>query len=132
MFAVDRVLSFSYPTRELAIAGWACLDNRVLPDQLWVECEGIRAPALMFDPAYSPGYNEENDFICRINRHDGERHFEEMPNVAEEGRGRRQDQRDANGEYHLQREKNGKQNYRSRWWNAVPQHHRREEHGDGQ
>ena len=23
----------------------------------------------MFDPAYSPGYNEENDFICRINRH---------------------------------------------------------------
>ena len=23
----------------------------------------------MFDPVYSPGYNEENDFICRINRH---------------------------------------------------------------
>src|ERR1700730_7922673 len=23
----------------------------------------------VFDPAYSPGYNEENDFICRINRH---------------------------------------------------------------
>ena len=23
----------------------------------------------MFDPLYSPGYNEENDFICRINRH---------------------------------------------------------------
>jgi GT2 family glycosyltransferase len=23
----------------------------------------------LFDPAYSPGYNEENDFICRINRH---------------------------------------------------------------
>ena len=23
----------------------------------------------VFDPVYSPGYNEENDFICRINRH---------------------------------------------------------------
>jgi glycosyltransferase involved in cell wall biosynthesis len=23
----------------------------------------------LFDPVYSPGYNEENDFICRINRH---------------------------------------------------------------
>ena len=23
----------------------------------------------LFDPAYSPGYNEENDFVCRINRH---------------------------------------------------------------
>ena len=22
-----------------------------------------------FDPVYSPGYNEENDFVCRINRH---------------------------------------------------------------
>ena len=22
----------------------------------------------LFDPAYSPGYNEENDFVCRINR----------------------------------------------------------------
>jgi GT2 family glycosyltransferase len=23
----------------------------------------------VFDPIYSPGYNEENDFVCRINRH---------------------------------------------------------------
>ena len=23
----------------------------------------------VFDPVYSPGYNEENDFVCRINRH---------------------------------------------------------------
>ena len=46
MISVDRVLSFNYPRRELAVAGWACLDDRMPPDELWLECDGLRVPAL--------------------------------------------------------------------------------------
>ena len=46
MVTVDRVLSFNYPRRELALAGWSCLENRVPPDELWVEYDGVRVPAL--------------------------------------------------------------------------------------
>ena len=46
MISVDRVLSFNYPRRELAVAGWACLDNRMPPDELWLEAGGLRVPAL--------------------------------------------------------------------------------------
>ena len=46
MLTVDRVLSFNYPRREMAIAGWSCLENRVPPDEVWVEYDGVRVPAL--------------------------------------------------------------------------------------
>ena len=46
MIGVDRVLAFDYPRRELAVAGWACLDSRIPPDELWLESNGVRVPAL--------------------------------------------------------------------------------------
>ncbi len=46
MLTVDRVLSFNYPRRELAVTGWSCLENRMPPDELWVEYDGVRVPAL--------------------------------------------------------------------------------------
>ena len=46
MIRIDRVLAFDYPRRELAVLGWACLDDREPPDELWLECDGTRIPAL--------------------------------------------------------------------------------------
>jgi glycosyltransferase involved in cell wall biosynthesis len=46
MISVDRVLCFDYPRRELAVSGWASLDKHTAPDELWVECDGARSPAL--------------------------------------------------------------------------------------
>ena len=42
----------------------------------------------------------------------GESDFDEMPNVAEERRGRRENQRDADREHDLEREHDGKQDHR--------------------
>ncbi len=59
MLTVDRVLSFNYPRRELAVAGWSCLENRLVPDELWVEYDGVRVPALtgLHRPDVARSYN---------------------------------------------------------------------------
>jgi GT2 family glycosyltransferase len=56
---------------------WRCIRGllpryQVMPTAVGF-CLLLRNPVLrqlgLFDPVYSPGYNEENDLICRINRH---------------------------------------------------------------
>lgn len=46
MFGVNRVLSFDYPRRELAVEGWSCLDDLTPVEELWVAFDGKRAPCL--------------------------------------------------------------------------------------
>jgi glycosyltransferase involved in cell wall biosynthesis len=93
MISVDRVLSFNHPRRELAVAGWACLDNRIPPDELWLESDGVRVPALtgLPRPDVASSYNtpslERAGFLARlpaprgamrvivIGRHEGVEHI---------------------------------------------------------
>src|SRR5215472_2160439 len=46
MFEIEQALAFSYPRRELAVAGWCCFDDRTEIDDLWVAYEGQRIPCL--------------------------------------------------------------------------------------
>ena len=43
---LDLVRAFDAPRPELAVLGWACLSNRTVADELWLECDGARFPCL--------------------------------------------------------------------------------------
>jgi GT2 family glycosyltransferase/glycosyltransferase involved in cell wall biosynthesis len=73
---------FSLPLYEKLAPGdsyklWQSLRSKLTRYQIMPTCVGfcmlIRHEVLRyfgyFDPIYSPGYNEENDLVCRMNRH---------------------------------------------------------------
>jgi hypothetical protein len=72
MFSVDRVLSFNYPRRELAIAGWCSLDNLTPVDELWAASDGTRIPCLTGLPrqdvaqCYNAPTLARSGFLCRF------------------------------------------------------------------
>jgi glycosyltransferase involved in cell wall biosynthesis len=69
---IDRVLSFSYPRREIAVVGWCCFDDCSPVQQAWLVSDEARVPCLtgLARPDVAHHHNARAlahaGFLCRL------------------------------------------------------------------